>query len=348
LTSVAEIVALTQAAELVELGSTVAAAVKGRFTLVLVTGEHGIGKTRLVDAVAGSIDVAVGGNRCSDLEQNLPYLALALALKPLFGAGSEQGLPVLDDLLERAEEARPFDEFARMRVMERLASALGDIAPAMLFFDDVQWADTETLTTLGYLRRRCAALPIVVVMTCHRTGLSREALRSLRPDLRIDLDVLTPADLAELGDDEIYPATGGHPAFVAGYLEARRRGLAETFPADLRERVLTRCWDLGPQAYRLLSVASALDQPVAPVLLASLVGTPAHDIAEELDRLVDERLLVTVGQNFAFRYPGVGHILAETLSPARRFLINQQAGALSDGPPRRRATDVPSPAVLSG
>ncbi len=331
-------------AELVELESAVASGLGGGgFTLVLVSGERGIGKTRLVDVVAASVGVAVGSNRCSDLEQGLPYLALALALRPLFGAGAEAGLPVLDDLLERAEQERHFDQFARMRVMERLATALGQAAPAMLLFDDVQWADTDTLTTLGYLRRRCAALPIVVVMTCDRAGLAGEALRSLRPDVRIDLDVLEPSAVKALGDEDLYPATGGHPLFVAGYLEARRRGLTDTFPPDLRERVLTQCWDLGPQAYRLLSVASALDQPVAPVLLASLVGTDLHGIAEELDRLVEARLLVTVGQTFTFRHPGVGHILSETLSPARRFLLNQRAATLTSTQPRRRATDLPEP-----
>jgi len=334
-------------AELAELESAVAAALGGRFTLVLVTGERGIGKTRLVDRVAGAAGVAVGANRCSDLEQGLPYLALSMALRPMFDSGSDEGLPVLDELLVRSEQDRPFDEFARMRAMEQLASGLAAAAPAILVLDDVQWADADTLTTLGYLRRRCPTLPIAVIMTCDRAGMQREAVRSLRPDLRIDLDVLEPAELSEFGDDDLYTATGGHPVFVAGYLEARRRDLTETFPADLREWVLTRCWDLGPQAYRLLSVASVLDQPVEPKLLASLVGTDLHGIAEELDRLVEERLLITVGQAFAFRHPGVVHILAQTLSPARRFIINLHAETLKDGQPRRRATDVQGPPLVS-
>ncbi len=328
--------------ELKELARAVETARAGRFTVVMVTGEPGIGKTYLVETMAAEAGLPLGSNRCSDLERDLPYLALALALRPMLSDAPDAGLPVLDDLLERVERDRTFDEFARVRAMERLATAMRGHEPAIIVLDDVQWADAETITTVGYLRRRCATTPLLVVMTCDRAGLKREALRTLRPDLRIDLDVLPPEALAPLDDEDLYEATGGHPLFVAGWIAARRQRLTDAFPPDLRERILTRCWDLGPQAYRLLSVASALDQPISPALLASLVGTDLNGIAEELDRLVEERLLTFVGQTFMFRHPAIRQILCETLSPARRFLLRQGAGALGSAR-GRRATDVEAP-----
>jgi DNA-binding SARP family transcriptional activator len=324
--------------ELKELAEAVRSAGTGRFMVALVTGEQGIGKTTLVDAMAAAAGLPVGSNRCSDLEQNLPYLALALALRPILGEGTG-GFPVLDDLLERVETDQSFDEVARVRAMERLATALDGHEPAIIVLDDVQWADAETIRTLGYLRRRCATTPLLVVLTCARAGLKRDELRTLRPDVRIDLDVLPPEALAELNDLDLYESTGGHPLFVGAWLAARRADLTDVFPPEITERILTRCWDLGPQAYRLLTVASALDQPVAPGLLATLVGTDLGGIAEELDRLVEERLITFIGQTFIFRHPPIRHILCETLSPARRLLLRQQGSRLGETR-TRRSTDV--------
>jgi DNA-binding SARP family transcriptional activator len=330
--------------ELKELGEAVQSARAGRFTVALVTGEQGIGKTTLVEAMAAAAGLPVGSNRCSDLEMNLPYLALALALRPILSNGTGDGFPVLDDLLERVETDHSFDDVARVRAMERLAMALQGHEPAIIVLDDVHWADAETIRTLGYLRRRCATTPLLVVLTCERAGLKREELRTLRPDVRIDLDVLPPHALAELNDLDVYESTGGHPLFVSAWLAARRDQLTDVFPPEIKERILTRCWDLGPQAYRLLTVASAIDQPVAPGLLATLVGTDLAGIAEELDRLVEERLITFIGQTFIFRHPPIRHILCETMSPARRLLLRQQGTRLGETH-RRRSTDV-QPSVV--
>jgi DNA-binding SARP family transcriptional activator len=336
---------LGREAELKELSAAVRSASAGRFTVVMVAGEPGIGKTTLVEAMTAQAGLPVGSNRCSDLEQNLPYLALALALRPLLNEGTDGGFPVLDDLLERVETDHTFDDVGRVRAMERLATALDGHAPAIIVLDDVHWADAETIRTLGYLRRRCATTPLLVVLTCERAGLKREELRSLRPDVRIDLDVLPPQALVPLNDIDLYEVTGGHPLFVGAWVAARSQGLTDVFPPEIKERILTRCWDLGPQAYRLLTVASALDQPVAPGLLATLVGTDLQGIAEELDRLVDERLITFTGQSFAFRHPPIRQILSETLSPARRLLLRQSGWRLGESLGRRFTDIKPEAAV---
>lgn len=330
--------------ELQELRTAVRTAASGRFTVVLVTGEPGIGKTSLVETMSADAGLPVGANRCSDLERELPYLALAMALRPILAKAPDAGLPVLDDLLEEVERDRGLGEFARVRAMERLATAIRGHEPAIIHLDDVEWADAGTFTMLNYLRRRCATTPLLVVMTCDRAGLRREEVRTLRPDVRIDLDVLPAEAVAMLGSAGVYEATGGHPLFVAGWLAARRQRLTDVYPPDLRERILTRCWDLGPQAYRLLCVASALEEPISPALLASLVGTDLRGIAEELDRLVEERLLTFAGQTFQFRHPAIRQILCETMSPARRSLLRRHPERVLGGTPSRRSTDVTVPA----
>ncbi len=331
---------LGRTGELARLEKAARDALSGRLSLLLVVGEPGMGKTHLVDALVERLGVRSGQNRCSDLEAELPYVALALALRPLLAPDSADVTPVLSDLLRRADEARPFDSFARLRAMEDLAKVLATADPFVLVLDDAQWADDDTVATLNYLRRRSPGAPAAVVLTCRREALHRDAFRNLAVDLRIDLDVLSPADLAPLGHPELHASTGGHPMFVSGWLEAREQGLPDSYPPAIRERVITRCWDLGPQAYRLLSATSALGHPVHPEMLAALVGAGVEDIAEELERLVDRRLLaVEPDGSVRFRHAAERELLAETMSPVKRQLLVQRAAAHTEGPPRRRATD---------
>jgi DNA-binding SARP family transcriptional activator len=328
--------------ELDQLLQAVHKAAEGQLSVILVTGESGIGKTRLAEAVTAHSGLPFGYNRCSDLESNLPYVALALALRPLLGGAGSDPMPVLADLLRRSDQAQPFDQLARMRVMEGLADALRAHGPFLVVLDDIEWADHETIAALGYLRRRCPDTPGAVLLTCQTGAVQPDVLRKLPHDLRVDLGVLSRESLSAVGSgDELADATGGHPLFVAGWLQARRQNLPESFPPQLRERVITRCWDLGPQAYRLLTVASVLDEPFSAGVLAALVKAGPEEITEELDQLAQQRLLNPSGESFTFHHPPVREILSETLSPAWRFVLQQRGVALGSAQPLRRATDVP-------
>ncbi len=125
---------------------------------------------------------------------------------------------------------------------------------------------------------------------------------------------------------------------MADWLQARELGLAEGFTPALRERVITRCWDLGPQAYRLVTVAAVLPAPVDPAILGQVVGA-SGDVTEDLDRLVDQRLLLADGDCYRLRNPLVRQILGETFSTARRSWLLARARDLAEGTPRRRRGD---------
>ena len=325
-------------AELGCLENAARTALNGQLSLLLVVGEPGIGKTTIAEALAARLDVNTGFNRCSDLESKLPYAALSFALRPVLGPGSPDTIPLLGDLLRRSE-AQPFDELARLATMEGLALELLGTEPFLLVLDDAQWADDETIMTLSYLRRRIPTAPVAVVLTCSRLALRREALRNLQVDARVDLDLLSPQELAPLEDPEVLMATSGHPAFVAAWLEARENRLGEAFSAAVRDRVVRRCWDLGPRAYRLLTVASALDQPVQPCQLAALVDTSIDEIAGDLDDLVEQRLLTAQPDGFRFRVAPERTILNETMSAVRRDLLRQRSREIDQGNRSRRFDD---------
>ena len=314
----------------------------GRLTVALVSGGLGLGKTRLAESFVESLGLPVGSNRCSDLERGFPFLALSLALRSVLPELSANGLPGLDDLLQRAEGSGSLDHFARLRVMETLASALQNERPFVLLLDDAQWADPDSITTIGYLQRRCRTAPLLVLLTANRSSPDSDPLRGLRPDVRVDLDVLPADAVARLAGADLYRATGGVPLFVVDWLTARARELQEEFTPQLHERVVTACWDLGPRCYRLLSTAAALDQQaLSPHLLAALVGTSADEVAENLDRLLQSGMLVGVGDELEFRSQAVRSILRSTLSPARRRLLQEAAINFSADGAARPGADLP-------
>ncbi|HET7476353.1 MAG TPA: BTAD domain-containing putative transcriptional regulator [Dermatophilaceae bacterium] len=343
---------LGRATESARLERTITTALHGRFTVICVTGEMGVGKTRLVQSVLQRMGVPAGVNRCSDLESDLPYVALSLALRPILQTSDGDPMPVLAELLRRSEQAHPFDEIARIRVMESLAEELRAHEPFVLVLDDAQWADAATITTLNYLHRRSPDAPVAVVLAGEPEAIRRGPLSRLRAETRIDLDVLSVEDLAGVGGPDMHEQTGGHPLYVAGALEAARLQLATEFPPELRERVLGRCWDLGPQTYRVATVAAVLPAPFLGWTLSHVVGA-AHGVAAELDRLVEHGTLVEVGPGFEFKHQAERRLLAESFSEVRRAALLREASRVPPEPvlgnlPSASAATGDYPAYLSG
>src|ERR687896_370400 len=133
-------------------------ALEGSFALLLVEGEAGVGKTRLLDELATSLaGTRVGRWSCAELERHLAYVPLAGALRDALD-GIEldpRRRPALARILpELVLEQRR--EFADVEAIEALAEVIAEQAPLVLLIDDLHWADPATVAALSYLRRRCA------------------------------------------------------------------------------------------------------------------------------------------------------------------------------------------------
>src|SRR5919106_1629992 len=115
-------------------------ALEDSFALLFVEGEAGVGRWS-----------------CAELEQHLPYVPLAGALRDAL-AGIDLDVrrrPALARILpELALEQRL--EFADVEALEALAEVIAEQAPLVLLIDDLHWSDPATVAALSYLRRRCA------------------------------------------------------------------------------------------------------------------------------------------------------------------------------------------------
>ena len=133
------------------LASAVRAADQGRGSVVLVSGEAGVGKTSLVRAFQSSVraNTRVLTGYCDALSTPRvlgPMKDLAASLGPEFRTAVQAG--------------------DRDLVMSGLLAALGDGPTTVAVVEDLQWVDEGTLDVLRYVARRLDSLHVLLLVTC--------------------------------------------------------------------------------------------------------------------------------------------------------------------------------------
>src|SRR3954466_3933314 len=208
-----------RAPELATLEAALAGAAEGEPRLVLVGGESGVGKSRLLAelrdrAAAGGARVLAGD--CLDLgEAELPYAPIVAALRGLEGSEvrtalgpAAEGLAPLLSQLDGPAELPAGGPMAQGRLFELLLALLGALAeraPLVLIRDHLHWADRPTRDLLAFLQRTARRRRLLVVGTYRTDELHRR--HPLRPFLaeaeraprvtRITLERFTRQELVE-------------------------------------------------------------------------------------------------------------------------------------------------------
>ena len=304
----------------------------GSFSLALVEGEAGLGKSRLLDELVASLDgVRIGRSRCSELERHLPYVPLATAIRDaLRDLMPEPGvLPALREILPELRLGRDDRPFAQVDALEALVRLVEANAPLVLLLDDLHWADASTLGAVAYMQRRCAALPVAVVGTVRSEEVTdTDPVRRLAPTAVVRLEPLTASELAPLGIPNLYERTGGNPRFVAA---AVRGGGGGKLEQTLSETLLARCRAEGAVACRLLIWASVLGESFDPEEVSALSSVDPLMVVEEFDRLCGRNILCVDGIRFRFRYTIFRNVLLHSVSPARRRIMCERATSRQHG-----------------
>jgi DNA-binding CsgD family transcriptional regulator len=207
-----------RAAEFGRLTRLLDQAVAGEPVVALVSGDAGMGKTRLVAevaaAAAGQGFIVLSG-RCAELGDSVPYLPLADALH---SATSGQTVPALVDAIA----ARPVlglllpdrdaaeiagGEVAGMAQQQLFGAVLGMLAelagtaPVLLILEDMHWADRSTRDLLTFLSRVLHRERIAVIATYRTDDLHRgHPLRAVAAEL-VRLPSVTAVEVGPLGDE---------------------------------------------------------------------------------------------------------------------------------------------------
>jgi DNA-binding CsgD family transcriptional regulator/tetratricopeptide (TPR) repeat protein len=243
-------VLIGRSAERARLEAALAGAVDGRGSLVLVSGEAGTGKTRLIEEVFAAAREATVVHAAA-VPGGSPFGPLTTAIRGYLRmepAGLNSCGPLrahLALLLPELGEARPSAD--RATLFEALRCGLVAVVaqrPAAILLDDLQWSDDATLEFLAWLAPTLAELPLLVVGGYRTEELSRShPLRRLRDHLR-RARLLDEVALGPLGETEtaalveqvlgraacrqlagtLHDRTAGVPFFVEELTAALRTG----------------------------------------------------------------------------------------------------------------------------
>jgi DNA-binding CsgD family transcriptional regulator/tetratricopeptide (TPR) repeat protein len=330
------------------LSDALARVLAGHRVTVVVGGEAGVGKSRLVDELmerARASDARVLAGGCVELEGGGIPLAPVIDMFRALAAdvaedeldallGSARGelgrlVPELDD--GRAHVAGERDP---SRLLELILAVVGRLAagrPLMLAFEDVQWADQATLDLLALLVAGSVNRPLLLVLTVRSDELHRahpfrrmaarwEQQRAVE---RLELERLGAVDVAaqmeaiqgERPDrqlvDLVFERSEGIPLFVEELLGAVRDGGIDHdyLPPSLRDVVLARADLLSDGAQHVLRVVSAAARWVPAWLLTIVAQLPEADLHAGLREAVERQLLVVDGSGPGY---ALRHALART------------------------------------
>jgi DNA-binding CsgD family transcriptional regulator len=339
--------------ELARLDEALERARAGEPQAVLVIGETGVGKTRLVGEFARRSGVRTLTGACLNFGAGtVPYLPLIEILRQLVREGGQEDArlvlgPARADLarllpeLGRATE-RPAEEnegLARARLFERvlgLAERLGRHQPVLLVIEDAHWMDASTRDLLTFLMRSLRSGQLMLIVTCRSDSLPPgHPFLALAGELeragvmeRIELRSLDRAEVEAqmtgiLGESppmdlvqRVTARSGGNPLFVEELLAAASSEPGHELPGRLRDVLLSRLSGLSEPSRSLVRLASTAGQRIDEPILVAVAGLEPAQLLSALREASDEQVLVATHHGGADGYEFRHALLQEVIYEA--------------------------------
>ncbi|HEY7192383.1 MAG TPA: AAA family ATPase [Gemmatimonadales bacterium] len=312
----------------------------GRMGVALIEADGGLGKSRIVEEVAGRVRldggvvVAVRAVEADAHESWSGVLGIARVLLDARGVAAASPA-ALAQLRGGASLTSP------ARALAEVLSAVADEQPVLVIVDDAQWLDRESLLALGTIARDLTDAPVFLLITAS-PQVRRTELDEVRSHIGRELDgtalvlkPLTADHLRELArwaapayDDlqlerlarRIAADSAGIPLLAVELLNAVATGLdlqriggawpeplktlEQTLPGDLPDAITAAVrvnfHRLSKDAHRVLKAAAVLDGRVAPAVIERASGVSGDALAAALDELEWQRWLAADARGYSF------------------------------------------------
>jgi DNA-binding CsgD family transcriptional regulator len=330
---------------------------------VLVGGEAGVGKTRLVEEFRRGLDesVRVLTGQCLELgEEGLPFAPFAGAVRDLVRA---EGTTILDgnerEFARLLPELGPPPEFGDARrglLFESVGALLGRLAtqqPVVLVIEDLHWADRSTRDLIDYLVRSVRLPQLLLIATYRSDELHRghplrpflAELERVRGVQRHEIDRLDREGTAEMlahligvepdppTVDAVNERAQGNPFFIEQFAASADPACGD-IPATLRDLLLSRVDLLPEPAQRVLRVAAVGGTRFGHELLAQVAGVDEAALESALRSIVAAQLVVfDPDGGYEFRHALVREAVHDDLLPGEHARLHgRYAQALEAAP----------------
>ncbi|MFI6868493.1 ATP-binding protein [Nocardia sp. NPDC050406] len=332
---------------------------------VLVSGEAGIGKSRLLAEFTGRLPATtvVLLGRCPEFGNDgvpfAPFIAIMRGLLRRLGARRLAELlparPVLARWLPELADGSDSEtgEFDRLRLFGEILTLLESSTaaqPVVLILEDLHWADDSSRELLAFLAANLVAHEVLLVAT-YRPG--APALRRLLAEVARNPGVrtLTPGPLSQhevgrqlaalLGREperalvaRVFARSAGNPLFVAALCSS-----PEDTPAQVSELLLAFRSGLSESALTALRIAAVAGSPVGHELLEAATELPERELNSALRELIDQRLLVAADTGYDFHHVLLKQALYADLLPVEQRRLHARLATLLRATPNLLAAE---------
>ena len=343
-------------------------AADGDPAVVLVGGEAGVGKTRLVAeltarcAADGTRVLSGGCVPVGEAAWPTPRSWRPCGTLPPSSAWTPSGSSSVRPGLSlpaccppwASRTAGPSGQAAQPRLFELLLgllARLSDQTPLALVVEDLHWADQSTRDLLAFLVRNLRRERVLLVVTYRNDEPGQQRLGPYLAELdrggpvqRLELARLNRAETAAqltgiLGAapavdlvDGVFARSEGNPFFTEELLERVRAGSA-TLPTTLRDLLQGRIEALPEPAQKVLRVAAVAGRHVPHRLLAAVAGLDEERLDEALRAAVTHQLLINRENGYQFRHALLREVVDAGLLPGERVRLHAAyAHALTQRP----------------